>query len=57
MWTIKYKEQYYINGYCDKDKCIVVFIPKDFTDSWCKECKILHAAKLAITKHIKENAK
>ncbi len=50
MWTIEYKG-YFIHGYCDRVECMAMLL------LWSKKCKSLHAAKLAITNHIKENAK
>jgi hypothetical protein len=52
MWSTTYKG-YYINGYCDKGTCEVLYSPSGYGYEWRKVCKSLHAAKLAISKHIK----
>ncbi|GBG14521.1 uncharacterized protein NMK_2120 [Novimethylophilus kurashikiensis] len=49
MWTISYKGLY-IHGYCDKDVCRVTAADGM---SIARNCKSLHAAKLAATKHLK----
>ena len=48
MYTIEYKTLY-INGYCNKPNCRVVF----YNGSTLGEYKSLRAAKLAITKFLK----
>lgn len=55
MWTTTYKG-YFIHGYCDKDECRVQKPHHPTQTYWEKACKSLHAAKLAITKHLKESA-
>lgn len=56
MWSQLYKG-YYIQGYFAQPECIALYSPTGYGYEWRKECKSLHAAKLAITKHIKESAK
>lgn len=53
MWSINYKG-YYIQGHCDREQCTALCSPTGFGHTWRTQCKSLHAAKLAITKH-KEN--
>jgi hypothetical protein len=48
MFTIQYKG-FYINGYCDKPECKVIFC----NDSPLITVKSLRAAKLAIAKFLK----
>lgn len=54
MWSQLYKGAYYIQGTFNKEACIALYSPTGYGYEWRKECKSLHAAKLAITKHIKE---
>lgn len=49
MWTQSYKGLY-IHGYCDKDECRVVTGNGQVV---APSCKSLHAAKLAVTRHLK----
>jgi hypothetical protein len=53
MWTQTYKG-YFIHGYCDRAECR---IQDPDTLETIKTCKSLHAAKIAITKHIKIHLK
>jgi hypothetical protein len=50
MWSVKYKG-YYIQGNFNSDDVTVIYSPVGFGYEWRKECKSLHAAKIAITKH------
>lgn len=53
MWTFEYRTGYYIHGYIDKPECQAQYSPSGHGCEWLKHCKSLHAAKIAITKHIK----
>lgn len=54
MWTHQCKPGYYIQGSFDKETCTVLYSPSGFGYEWRKECKNLQAAKLAVSKHIRE---
>ena len=47
MFTIQYKG-FYINCYCDKDECRIVY------KAFQHQCKSLHAAKIWIAKFLKD---
>ena len=55
MFTFEYRTGYYIHGYVDKPECKAQYSPSGYGYEWLKNCKSLHAAKIAITKHIKES--
>ena len=55
MWPFQYRPGYYISGNFDSTSCTVIYSPTGYGNEWTKECKSVHAAKLAITKHVKEN--
>lgn len=55
MWTFEYRTGYYIHGCVNKLECQAQHSPTGYGYEWLKNCKSLHAAKIAITKHIKEN--
>jgi hypothetical protein len=48
MWTIRYKG-FFINGYCDKPECSVVF----WVGGVMGKFKSLHSAKIGITEYLK----
>lgn len=54
MWTIPYKG-YYVQGYCNKPECVAMKSESGYGYEWRVLCKSLQAAKIAITKHIREN--
>jgi hypothetical protein len=53
MWSIEYRPGYYIQGYCDRDECTASHSPSGYGHDWIKTCKSSHAAKIAVTKHMK----
>jgi hypothetical protein len=57
FWSSLYRPGYYIQGHHDrtlqKEVISVSYSPSDYGHEWHKECKSLHAAKIAITKHMK----
>lgn len=54
FWTIRYKSDYYIMGNNAGPECRVQYSPTGYGYEWQALCVSLHAAKLAISKHIKE---
>lgn len=56
MWSTKYKGLY-IQGCFGKSDCDVLESPTGFGYTWKTTCRSLHAAKLAITRRLKESKK
>ncbi len=57
FWTIQYKPGYYISGNSSGPQCRACYSPNGTGYEWQALCVSAHAAKLAISKHIKENSK
>lgn len=53
MWSHTYKGCY-IQGHFDRDACQAIESPSGFGHTWAAQCKSLHAAKIAITRHLKD---
>jgi len=55
FWSINYKQDYSIQGSIldRKETIIVLHSPSGYGYDWKRECKSVHAAKIAVTKHIK----
>lgn len=54
MWSKTYKEHYYIQGTFSGSECVALYSPSGFGYLWQKACKNERAAKIAISRHIKE---
>jgi hypothetical protein len=54
MWSIKYKEFFYIQGKFDTKECDVLYSPSGigFAERW--KSKSLHAAKISVTKYLRQ---
>lgn len=57
MWTKQYKPGYYLSGTLNGPETVALYSPTGFGYEWRKVCKNERAAKIAITKHIKEQQK
>ena len=55
MWSQRYKGCY-IQGHFDQDACQVLESPSGMGFIWKTTCKSMHAAKLAITRHLKASS-
>ena len=58
MWSKTYKTPfYYIQGTFQGNECVALYSPTGFGYEWRVVCKSEQAAKIAISKHIKEQQK
>lgn len=56
MWSCKYKG-FYIQGSFGVEQVDVLESPSGFGYVWRKECRSLHAAKLAVTRRLKDTGR